>query len=194
MSAPEIAPGVPVETVVSPHPIDAYYDAVFDTATAQNNYFPYDETRGLIARISADEVRVADPTDSSYKFSICRVPLGGQQVVAFNTCNTIDGLRHPLLYPARLLERAVPLLESAGPVDAVMGYWLAPPAISDNYRDYFEALHRLVPDGEPTAADAATAARGTWTGQRLALLGYSAVQCVEINNYGNVKAFFTRPS
>lgn len=189
------ASGISPEHIASsPHPIDAYYDHIFEHGIGEGSYFPYDEGQGLEATVGIDYVSLADPDISEYKFAMSRVQYWGQSVLVFSVCNVIDGQRHPLLYPARIIERAVPLLEDSGRVDAVKGYWLAPPSTSDNYREYIAGLHRIAPGRAPTEAEQAIAARGTWTGQQLARLGYSAVQDVHVNDYGNVEAFFTRPS
>lgn len=83
----------------APHPIDEYYDAIFEAATAQDRYFPYSKKLGLVARVGTDEVVIADPDVDAYKFSVCRALLNGKYVLTFSVCNVIDGQRHPLLYP-----------------------------------------------------------------------------------------------
>jgi hypothetical protein len=188
MSTLEVAP----ETVASSHPIDAYYDQIF-TETPQGETYPYDEKSGLYVWFDSDEIRINDPNEKAYRFSVHR-EYTNQNVLALSICNDIRGNIHPLLYPSRLLARAIPLLERSGNVDAVMGYWLAPPVRSDNYRNYVEGLDRLAPNRIPTEEDCAKAASGTWTGKQLSRLGYSAVQGVEVKDSDAIQAFFTRPS
>lgn len=188
------APGVSPEHIASsPHPIDAYYDEIFDAATAEMAYFPYDVKTGLTAVVAADHIRLADPDIDSYELSISRIRMWGDATLVFSACNTVDNQRHPLLYPARIMERAVPLLEGSGPVDAVQAYWVAPPAMSVNYAEYAAGLQRLAPGRVPTEAEQALAARGTWTDQQLSRLGYSTVREVLRNSSGNIQAFFARP-